>query len=210
MLFRSKYVESIRKRLSPNTKTYIDEVGTATAQPLSSREVIPPTYWHLSAAVFANLYVQLVKLHIELVGGAELIDYPGQFAGASLSDWTTGYPNARFQVLRLLRGRISRGDSLVDVDLVDHRGNDEIDRLGQRGDYSVQGFMSQEGERKVLIINKRDRPLFLRIVGAKGGRLDYVDESTRSGEPLSVKVGDDRIRFGGFSVAIVSLADSAF
>ena len=45
---RVRYIESIRKRLSPETKTTIDEVGSILAD---EEHAITPPYWNLSGAL---------------------------------------------------------------------------------------------------------------------------------------------------------------
>ena len=196
-----KYIEAIRTRLSPTTKTYLNEVGTWTARPLAKRETIPATYWHLSGAVFAYLYIQLLKLQIDLVAGAELIDYPGQVAGASLSDWNTGLPNARFQVLKLLHEEIRPGDRLIE-DIEDESSDPERPNPLT---YSIQGVVAQNGRRKLLIVNKRNRPLVLRVVGSAKGEMNYTDVSTGTRAAVSVPLRSDKISLNGFAVAVVTM-----
>ena len=49
-----RYIELIRKCLSPGTKSYIDELGTTTSKNFTMGEAIPESYWSLSAATFAT------------------------------------------------------------------------------------------------------------------------------------------------------------
>ena len=79
-----RYIESIRMRLSPHTGTYIDELGTMLPDPQGPKlaHPIPESYWNLAGAVWAYAYGHLAGMGIDAVGGAELIDYPGQFAAS--------------------------------------------------------------------------------------------------------------------------------
>jgi hypothetical protein len=195
----ARYIELIRKRLSPGTKTYVNELGTFSTDNFSPAEKIPEAYWSLSAATFAYGYLALSRLQIDLIAGAELINYPGQFPGASLTDWNTGLPNARYYVLKLLHDQINPGDSMVTEAVRDHY--DTSLRY-----FDAQGFLSPDGARKVLIVNKRNRALRLHIPGIKGSRLDYMDIETGSQPPKNRRIDSDTVDLAGYTVAVVHLA----
>lgn len=192
------YADSIRRRLSPSTKTYLDEVGSMTANPLSLHETIPASYWHLSGAMFAYLYIKLLNLHIDTVAGAELIDYPGQGAGTTLSNWSSGLPNARFQVLKLLHDKITTGDALVGG-----TGSLLAPGPGESSNYAVQALVSTNGDRKLLLVNTRNRRLVLRLPGSKGGIMTYTDVTVGNRPPVEVEIRSERVALGAFSVATV-------
>jgi hypothetical protein len=194
-----RYIEAIRKRLSPTTKTYINEVGSMGASPLSTHELLPAEYWSLSGAVFAHIYLETLKLQIDLVGAAELIDYPGQVAETSLSDWTTGRPNARFQVVRLLHRSVQPGDRLIVTEPAIQPGTPT-----QRKAYSAQALLAQDGTRKLLIVNKLDRRQVLHVVGSKHALMEYADTSTGSREPQITTLRDDNVTLGPYAVAVVT------
>src|SRR5208282_6052817 len=48
-----RYVEQIRKRLSPETRTTLDEIGSILPGDPAGRETIPDLYWNASAALYA-------------------------------------------------------------------------------------------------------------------------------------------------------------
>lgn len=200
-----RYIETLRKRLSPATRSYIDELGTTSIDNVSPTERISPSYWSLSAATFAYGFLELARLQIDLVGAAELIDYPGQFPGASLTDWNTGRPNPRYQALKLLHDQISRGDRMVGEVELRSTGSGEPSTI-RPTIYAAQGFISPGGGRKVLVINKRMRPLRVRIPGAAGGHIDYVDIGTGAHPPAGRGLQSEVVDLGGFAVAVIHLA----
>jgi hypothetical protein len=193
-----KYLEVIHQRLAPHAMTFINELGTVTSDNFGLHPIIAPTYWNLSGATFAYAYLQLVKLQIDLIAGAELINYPAQFPGASMTDWNTGLPNARYQAMKLLRDEITPGDRLVE-----NPPREKTVTLPQ--DFAAQGFLATNGERKVLVINKRERPLHIHLPGAAGARVDYVDVKTGSGAPASRRLESEDVTLDGFAVAVVHL-----
>jgi hypothetical protein len=193
------YIDAIRKVWSPGTKVYINEVASATADFVGDHpEEIPTSYWHLSGSMFAYLYLGVTQLGlgIDAIAGAELIDYPGQYAAASLSDWNTGKPNARYRVLKLLRDGVEVGDQLVDTLHV----NPQI--------YAAQAFVTKYGGRKMVIVNKRNRPLELQIAGGKGAQVTYVDQVTGSEPPARRTLASELLNLGGYAVAVVQFPSS--
>jgi len=104
-----RYVEAIRKRLSPDTKTTIDEIGAISAddvvqdKPGHVTQPIPNSYWNLTCAMYAYIFGELTRMGVDVAGESQLVGYPTQFPSVSMVDWNTGKPNARLWVLRLLR-----------------------------------------------------------------------------------------------------------
>jgi len=113
-------------------------------------------------------------------------------------DWNTGKPNARLWVLRLLRDNFGPGDKLVEVEPFSPfmSSNPYV--------YSL-AVVTQQGKRRILLVNKRDRPFEIFVSGATGGQEDYVDKSTAFNAPVSNKLTSDKSTLNGFSVAIVTL-----
>ncbi len=194
-----RYVESIRKRLSPETGTTINEIGIiaadddAQADPNHTAKTIPDSYWNLAGAEYAYIFVELTRLGIDVAGESQLVGYPTQFPSVSMVDWNDGKPNARLWVLKLLHENFAPGDKIVEVTA---SGLPYIASLA---------VVTKQGKRKILLVNKRDRNLDLSIPGAAGAQLDYVDVSTAFGPPASAKLSSDRLTLHGFSVAVLSL-----
>ena len=101
-----RYVETIRKRLSPETKTTIDEIGAISAddvmqdQPGHVTQPIPNSYWNLTCAMYAYIFGELTRMGVDVAGESQLVGYPTQFPSVSMVDWNTGKPNSRIRVLK--------------------------------------------------------------------------------------------------------------
>jgi len=193
-----RYIESIRKRLSPETKTTIDELGVISADDAAQDEpghVVKPienSYWNLAGALYAYLFGELSKIGIDVAGESQLVGFPTQFPSVSMVDWNNGKPNARFWVLKLLRDSFAAGSKLVDIE------------SNQPYVYSL-AFATQDGKKRVLLVNKRNRTFDVRITGAAGAQLDYVDQTTSFQPPAMMKLSSDTLKLGGYSVAVVTL-----
>ena len=102
-----RYIEAIRKRLSPETKTTIDELGVISADDLAQgnaghvAQPIPNSYWNLAGAMYAYVFGELTQIGIDVAGESQLVGFPTQFPSVSMVDWNNGKPNARFWVLKL-------------------------------------------------------------------------------------------------------------
>ncbi len=193
-----RFIESIRKRLSPQTRTTIDEIGSIAADdgdqgvPGHIAKPIPNSYWNLSGAMYAYIFGRLTSLGVDVAGESQLVGYPTQFPSVSMVDWNTGKPNARYWVLKLLRDNFGPGDKLVDADV-------------SSGSIYSLGVVTREGKRRLLLVNKRDRNSEVSIPGANGGQEEYVDQTTAFQPPASVKLSGDKVTLNGFSVAVVTL-----
>ncbi len=201
-----RYIETTRKRLSPATMTMIDEVGTIypDSQTPEAAARIPNVYWNASAAMFAFLFPQFVRFGIDVVHESELIDYPGQYPGTTMVHWETGKPNARYWVLKMIRENFAPGDKLVSttVSIAEAKVRDS----STRRDYvSAQSFVSSTGVRKVLVVNKRDRPFDIAVPAGAGGQVEYVDQKTANDAPGKTALQGDRFTLNGFGVAVVTL-----
>src|SRR6266571_74865 len=193
-----RYVESIRKRLSPETRTTINEIGSISAEDLAQGEPgyvfkpIPNSYWNLAGAMYAYIFGQLSLIGVDVAGESQLVGYPTQFPSVSMVDWSDGRPNARYWVLKLLKDNFGPGDRLVEA------------ALANRYVYAL-GAVKSDGKRRVLLVNKRNRPFELSIPGARGGQVDRVDQATALQPPASAKLGDEKLTLGAFAVAVVTL-----
>ena len=72
-----RYIESIRQRLSPATRTTVDEIGSISADDMAQGEPghvskpIPQAYWHLSGATYAYVFGNLASLGIDVAGESQ-------------------------------------------------------------------------------------------------------------------------------------------
>ncbi|PYQ05882.1 MAG: glycosyl hydrolase family 39 [Acidobacteria bacterium] len=200
-----RYVEVIRKRLSPETGTMINEIGAISADDLEQdkpghvAKPIPDSYWNLAGALYAYLFGELTRMGIDVAGESQLVGYPTQFPSVTMVDWTTGQPNARYQVLRLLHDNFGPGDKLV----ANAQAGPFPPALANYVFY--QGFLTRDGKRRLLLVNKRDRTIEVSVPGASGGREDVVDQTTASGPPASRRLDGETVSLGGYAVAVVTL-----
>jgi hypothetical protein len=197
-----RYVETIRKRLSPETRTTIDEIGAISADDLTQdkpghvTQPIPNSYWNLTCAMYAYIFGEMTRMGIDVSGESQLVGYPTQFPSVSMVDWNTGKPNARLWVLRLLRENFGPGDKMVETEPFDSAVAPYL--------YSL-AVVKPDGKRRVLVVNKRDRPFDITIPGAAGGVEEYVDQTTAFDPPASAKLSSEKITLNGLSVAVVTL-----
>ena len=196
-----RYIETIRQRLSPATRTTLNELGVIRADDLLQfrpghvAEPIPPAYWNLAAAVYAYLFARLAVLGIDIAGESQLVGYPSQFPSVSMVDWETGAPNARFRVLELLVRHFGAGGQVV---------NSATGALASPY-YLAQAFRTREGSRKLLVVSKRDRDLEVPLSGFAGANVAVVDQVTAGGPARTETLAGDTYRLPGFGVAVLTL-----
>jgi len=191
-----RYIEAIRQRLSPETRTTIDELGVILPTDNTAEDKIPPppAYWNLAGALYAHLFIELSRLQIDAVGESQLIGYPTQFPSVSMMDWTTNKPNARFWVLKLIKDSFHSGDRLVETQI----GGDEL-----RDELSAQAFATPAGH-KLLLVNKRNRSVDVPLPDADKASALTVDGTTGDGPAQPVKPLEGKITLHPFAVTVVS------
>ena len=193
-----RYIESIRQRLSPATRTTVDEIGSISAEDLSQGEPgaatspIPASYWHLSGATYAYVFGNLASLGIDVAGESQLVGYPTQFPSVSMLDWNTGAPNARFRILELLKSNFAPGDAIVDTAI--------------KSPYLyAQGFVARDGTHRLLLVNKRDREFEITLPQA-AREIQVVDQTTGDKPPSRQAASSEKMTLRGLGVAVVTLA----
>jgi hypothetical protein len=189
-----RYIESIRKRLSPQTRTDLDELGVVLPGDNNPGHDVPPqaAYWNLAGALFGDLFIELSKLQIDVIGESQLIGYPTQFPSVSMMDWTTNQPNARFWVLKLIKDSIHPGDKLVESTI-----------QAWDLDVAAQGFITPVG-RKLLLVNRRNREIDVAVPDAEKANALTVDAQSGEGPARPVKPANGAIRLEPFAVTVVS------
>ena len=193
-----RYIETIRRGLSPKTRTTVNEIGSIDSSDFDQNDPqyvfkgLPQAYWNLSGATFAYVYAGLARQGIDVVGESQLVGYPTQYPSVSMVDWNTGQPNARYWVLKLIHDNFLPGDRLV-------KTNSSIPYV------FAQGFVTRDGSRKLLLINKRDRSFDLQIPGGGGSVVACVDQTTGLQPPAESHLPGDVITLRGLGVAVVTL-----
>lgn len=187
-------LDSIRQRLAPQVKTYINELGSLAAGDALDPKAppIPDFYWNVSGAMFAYLYPQLIKTGIDYIGIAELIDYPGQYAGATIVNWETGMPNARYQVFKLLHTNFGVNTKMVESGPM------------ERG-FLYQGFITPKGVKKILLVNKGSEVISVEVPGSNGATIEYVDYSTGDKPAAFRKLIKSKVTLQPHAVAVITL-----
>ena len=113
--------------------------------------------------------------------------------------WWTGTrenPTRASGCLSLLRENFGPGDKIVETEPFNRSVDSYL--------YSL-AVVKPDGKRRILLINKRDRPFEITVPGATGGQEDYVDQTTGFDPPASVKLTSEKITLNGLGVAVVTL-----
>jgi hypothetical protein len=193
----TRYIEQIRKRLSPKTRTTVDEIGCISAddgeqsKPGHVTASIPDSYWNLCGATYAYVFGNLASMGIDVAGESQLVGYPTQFPSVTMVDWNTGAPNARFRVLELLKNNFGPGDRIVAT------------KNDSRELYSL-GVLSRSGDHRILLINKRDHDIEVTLP-QKAKQLEAVDVTTKANPAAKQGVDSTRITLHGYAVAVATL-----
>lgn len=193
----AKYVEQMKHELSPSTKTDWDELGAILPDDgVSNRggktAGEPPLYWNLASAMYAYLYVEAVRLGVDVVGESQLVGYPTQYPSVTMINYNTSEPNARFWTLKLLKDNFGPGDRFVPTG-------------GGTSDVVVQGIQTVRG-RKILLINKRQKGISVEMpAGMRVQSVEYTAPSTGDKPPANEKLMGTQLSLEPFEVAVVSL-----
>ena len=193
-----RFINQIRDRLSPETKTDTDELGVIL--PNDNNQVadasgyvrsIPSGYWNAAGALYAYLYVNLAKLGVDVIGESQLVGYPSQYPSVSMIDWVNGKPNARYWVLKLIKDNFHPGDKIVET----------------TGDTSAgvtaQAFDTSTG-RKLLLVNQRNRSIEVTLPPGVGNvESSTVDEASGEGGARTATVTGPAIQLAPFAVTVV-------
>jgi hypothetical protein len=196
-----RYIEAIRKRLSPDTITMINEIGSISAddllqsQPGHVTKPILDSYWNLSGALYAYLFSELGQIGIDVAGESQLVGYPTQFPSVTMVDWRDGRPNARLWVLKLLHDNFGPGDKLVET---------KVALPADQSYVHARAYMTRDGQRKVLLVNKRDRPFDVVLPG-NVVRVEMVDQATGFNSPATREAAGGKLALPGLGVAVVTL-----
>lgn len=198
-LATSRYVEQIKKRYSPRTKTDFDELGVILPEDEKGNRIAgykqapePEGYWNLAGAMYAYIFIEAAKMGIDVVGESQLVGYPTQFPSVSMMNYNTSAPNPRFWVLKLLKDNFSAGDRLIQT-------------TERNSDLAVQAFATDKGK-KLLVINKRDKAQEIGMPPeTEATSITLVAPSTGDGPAGSRKVQGNTLHLEPFEVAVVDV-----
>lgn len=188
------YIESIRKRLAPNTKTDIDELGTFVNDEMRNQP-ITPAYWNLSASVYAYFFIELTKRRIDVIGESQLVGFPTQFPDVSMINYINNKPNARYWVLKMIKDNIKPGSTLVRTN-IDNNNGDNI---------MAQGFVV-DGHKKILLLNKRSKAISVKLPAEfKGANVSTIDTDSGDNEAVRSLVNGESVEMKPFAVKLIEL-----
>lgn len=195
-----RYIDAIRGRLSPSTRTAVDELGSMLPGALAPQLLrpIPNSYWNLAGAMWAYVFGHLAVQGVDVVDAAELIDYPGQVAATTLVNWDTGEPNARYLIAKLLRDDFRPGDRVVEP----LPAAAELNGPNPGIQIYAQAFVTARGQRRLLLVNKRDWPVDVAVSGAAGGSIETVSGSA---PPAEQHIKGKTIHMPPLGVAVFTL-----
>jgi hypothetical protein len=130
-------------------------------------------------------------MDIDVVGESQLVGFPSQFPSVTMVDWTTGAPNARFEVLRLLHDVARPG----------------VERAATRfpgSDIDAQAFLGAN-RKQVLLVNKRDRAIEVELpADFIHARVLTVDETTNSTRPVATDLRSATLTLAPFAVSVLT------
>jgi hypothetical protein len=192
----TKYIEQIKHRMMPDTRSDLNELGAILPTDGDSNNGAahipePEGYWNLTSALYAYLYAKTAAIGIDVVGESQLIGYPTQYPSVSMMNYTTGDPNPRFWTLKLLHDTFGPGDTLVET-------------TGSGSDITAQAFVTRAGK-KLLVINKRSVPQTLTLAEGAMTSVSYIAPSTGD-KPAAVKaMSGNTLQLEPFEVAVVDV-----
>jgi hypothetical protein len=193
-----RFINQIRDRLSPETKTDTDELGvilpndnSQVADATGYVASIPKSYWNAAGALYAYLYINLAKLGVDVIGESQLVGYPSQYPSVSMIDWVNGKPNARYWVLKLIKDDFHPGDKIVETTADAPAG------------VTAQAFDTSTGH-KLLLVNQRNRSIRVTLPPGTGhAETSTVDEASGEGEPRIAGLTGPVVELAPFAVSVV-------
>jgi hypothetical protein len=200
MLNIIRITDSIRNKLSPETRVDINESGILFREPPTGwgrmdGDTFHDSFWNLSAAYYAYIYAGLTMQGIDIIGKSTLWSDRKDWPEVSLLNWNNGKPNARYWILKLINDNFGPGDKLVET---------YFDSVNNEKPVFARGFITPEGEKKLLLVNKTRNAQFVKIKGMKSGTAEYIDQTTGYDPPASVNIDNTSLLLRSFGVAIVT------
>jgi hypothetical protein len=191
-------IEQIRLRLSPETKVAIDEIGVILPDDLDVNPVaLPEIYWNANGANYVYVYVNLAKLGIDMLHMSQLVGYPSQFPSVTMMSWTTGEPTARYWILKLVMKYFNS----------DKQTYMHPSTISNSNAVFAQGFTSSiDKKKRIVVVNKlsQSSSVLFSESSIVGATVEYVDESTGSGQPKTQTLQSQQLNLSPFGVYFVT------
>jgi hypothetical protein len=220
-------VDAVIARLSPGTRTALDETGTdmdgvlGPGPPPGNN----PRYWVASGAYFAYMFFRVAATSptVRVLGASQLMDAPGQEPSVTLLDWSTGAGTARFWVVKLLVDETAVGDEFAattstSTPASSPAGGDSAAAVAaddDGGGVFAQAFTSpSDGARRLALVNKRHGWANVTVecgAGCACVAALVVDEATglqpaRAGDACATAGGGVGVTLAPFATAVLRLS----
>ncbi len=85
-------------------------------------------------------------------------------------------------------------------------GDQVVETSSDSGSVTAKAFVSPRGERKLLVINKRERAFSVDLPEPGATKLQIIDLETGSNPPASTSIAGKSFNLGAFGIAVVTLA----
>jgi len=208
------YIDAIRRRLSPQTRITVGELGILMsedlfavygAKPFDTTNHTPKLWWNLAAAFYAVAFIELSKKGADIISTAHFIGYPPEMMpSVGVVDPESGKPHPQFYVLKLLREQLSLSRRWVQTTASYATGPAK----GLRSkDIVAQAFQTDRG-RGLLLVNKRSSSINVMIDSPPPiESIQTIDESgvTQSTSMEGGATSDIRLR--PFAVTIIGFKE---
>lgn len=204
-----RYVAAIRDQLSPATGIMATEIGAMNQGARGPRAEALVFEAQLSAAMYAFLYARLAALGVEAahVSGLVAVQPDQMWQELAMIEWESGRPNARYWVLKLLIDQFGPGAALVatrNITLPPYPLPPNIlAMMSRRAPVWAQGFVTADGTRKLLLVNRAPEPAEVGLPGGAGARVQVVDRPTARARSLTLD-GDGKLTLAGLAVAVAA------
>ena len=198
-----KQIEQIRKSLSPQTRTTIDELGVILPDDNSpTAEQFPLIYWNAASGFYAYAWGVLSQQGIDVIAHSQLVGYPQitklnfspNYPSVTMLNWTTGEGTAKYWTTKLLieTAQIDR-DHAVETQTSDSTGQIIY----------TQAFLGENQRKWILIVNKRFVHVQVQLSGFVGAQMFTIDESTANSPPKQTILSSNIIDLNPFAVLII-------
>ena len=188
-------VDAVIARLSPATRTLLDECGTDADGALGpgGPPGNNPRYWVASGSYFVYLFARVATLPhttVDVVGHSQLMDAPGQEPSVTLLDWTTGAGTAAYWATWLAVRAFALGDAFVASNVTNATAAyvQAFVHSSAPGRPELPGFDGALRQARVLLINKVNADVDIRLAFSGGAAHTactafVVSETTGNGPP---------------------------
>jgi len=205
-----RYVCAIRDVLSPRTGLMITEIGTMNQGTRARPTDLLRLEIQLSAAMYAYLYSRLAALGVKAVhiSGLVAVQPDQMWQELAMIEWTSGRPNARYWVLKLLNEHFPTGSTLVQTRNFTAPPYPlppvALERMSRAAPVFGQAFVTPQGARKLLLIKRTNEPVAVNLGIEVAASWRFVDYGEGNGEPQTSDHRGNSFTMGPLVIAIAN------